>query len=144
MSRKIDDIEKKNIYQVPDDYFDKLPGIIQSRAVNESKKKSFIWASPAVKYALPVLMIIIMAGYYTFFNNSDTPKTATELLAEIDTNELVDYLAYSEITTEEILEASNLDDIEFDFESEDIDLLNDSDLDELEGVLDEFIEINEL
>ena len=56
----------------------------------------------------------------------------------------MDYLAYSEITTEEILEASNLDGIEFDFESEDIDLLNDSDLDELERVLDEFIEINEL
>lgn len=144
MSRKIDHIEKKNIYQVPDDYFDKLPGIIQSRAVNESKKKSLIWATPAVKYALPALVVVIMAGYYAFFNNPDAPKTATELLAEIDTDDLVDYLAYSEITTEEILEASNLDDIEFDFETEDIDLLNDSDIDELEGVFDEFIDINEL
>ncbi|MEM9390036.1 MAG: hypothetical protein AAGA02_06155 [Bacteroidota bacterium] len=144
MNRKLDKIEKKNIYKVPDNYFDKLPGIIQSRAVNESRKSSIAWSIPVIKYAVPALLVVILAGYYAFFNGQEKSKSAVELLAEVETDQLVEYLAYSEITTEEILEIVEMDEIEFEFENEETDLLNDSDLGDLEYVLDEFLEINEL
>lgn len=144
MSRKLDDIEKKNIYKIPEGYFDKLPGIIQSRAVEESKKSSLFSSIPVFKYAIPALLVVILAGYYAFFDTQEQPKSAIELLAEVDTDELVEYLAYSEITTEEILANIELHEVDFEFENEEVDLLNDSDLEDLDHVLDEFLEINEL
>lgn len=144
MSHRLDDIDKKNIYKVPNDYFEKLPGIIQAKAIEESKRKSFAWSVPAVKYAVPALLVLILAGYYAFFNPEVQPQTASEILAEIETNDLVEYLAFSEMSTDEILESVELDDIDFEFENEEIYLLNDSDLDDLEYVMDEFLEINEL
>ncbi|MGD1959947.1 MAG: hypothetical protein ACFB2Y_13895 [Fulvivirga sp.] len=144
MNRKLDKIEKKNIYKVPDDYFNTLPGIIQSKALEESKKSSIAWSIPVIKYAVPALLVVILAGYYAFVNEQEQLKSAVELLSEVETDELVEYLAYSEITTEEILEIVELNEIDFEFENEETDLLNDSDLDDLEYVLDEFSENNEL
>ena len=97
-----------------------------------------------IKYAVPALLVVILAGYYAFVNEQEQLKSAVELLSEVETDELVEYLAYSEITTEEILEIVELNEIDFEFENEETDLLNDSDLDDLEYVLDEFSENNEL
>ncbi|MEM6524844.1 MAG: hypothetical protein AAF693_13660 [Bacteroidota bacterium] len=144
MSHKLDDIDKKNIYKVPNDYFDKLPGIIQARAIEENKKKGFVWSVSATKYAVPALLVVILSGYYAFFNSEAQPQTASEILAEIETDDLVEYLAFSEMSTDEILESVELDEIDFEFDSEETDLLNDSDLGDLEYVMDEFLEINEL
>ena len=144
MKRKLEDIEKRNIYKVPDGYFEELPSIIQAKVTAQHKKKSTFWSVPAVKYAIPVLMVIVMAGYYAFFKVEDQKLTASELLAQIETEALVEYLASSEITMDEIIENIEINEISLEFDQNETNLLNDSELQDLEFIMDELLEINEL
>lgn len=63
--KKIEDISKESIFKVPEGYFDKLPGVIQSRVASQKKSAfSFSW-NVALRYALPAIVVII-AGIYWF------------------------------------------------------------------------------
>jgi hypothetical protein len=56
--KNLENIPKKNIYEVPEGYFDKLPGIIQARIAAETpetKKSPFFLYS--IRFALPALLI---------------------------------------------------------------------------------------
>ncbi len=144
MNRGLDDIDKKNIYNVPEGYFDELPGIIQSRITKKEQKPVFSWSQPVFKLALPAILVLMIAGYFAFFNEGVDSKSAAEILAEVETEHLIDYLAFSEMTTEEILEGVDLNDIELEFGNPELDLLEEDELDDLEGLMDDFIDINEL
>ena len=106
--KKIENIPKKNIYQVPDGYFDKLPGIIQTRVAKDAKK---VWVLPnlvaSFKYALPV-MIIGIAGL-VWFNSQSSTQDAESLLATVETEDLIAYIESSDISTDELLNALMLD-----------------------------------
>jgi hypothetical protein len=98
--KRLDDIPKKNIYQVPEGYFDKLPGMIQTR-VAESRKTGdfhFNW-SFALRYALPALVLVI-AGIFWFQSSS----TIEQELEQIDVEQLSFFLEDSGFTTEELAE----------------------------------------
>ena len=96
------------MYQVPDGYFDKLPGIILSRVAKDAKKA---WVLPnlvtSFKYALPV-MIIGIAGL-VWFNNQSNNQDAESLLASVDTADLIAYIEASDISTDELLNEFSLD-----------------------------------
>jgi hypothetical protein len=53
--KKLEDISKKNIFEVPDGYFEKLPGIIQARV---AKPESTPWFVPTLKFALPIVAVL--------------------------------------------------------------------------------------
>jgi hypothetical protein len=104
--KKLEDIPKKHPFEVPEGYFDRLPGIIQARVAEKSEVKE---AKPyfryAFQYALPVIVLAIVALIYFVPKNDD----AETILASVSTEELVAYLENSEITTEELLEEMTLD-----------------------------------
>ena len=104
--KKLDEIPKKHPFEVPEGYFDRLPGIIQARVAEKSEVKE---AKPyfryALQYALPVIVLAIVALIYFIPKNED----ADTILASVSTEELVAYLENSEITTEELLEEMTLD-----------------------------------
>jgi hypothetical protein len=81
--------------------------MIQSRVTEKSEVKE---AKPyfryALQYALPVLMLAVVAVVYLIPN---TPQTVDSMLASVSTEELVAYLDQSEITTEELLDEMDLD-----------------------------------
>ena len=56
---KLEDIKKKNIYTVPDKYFDQLPTRIQSR-VNEQKPVSWLSWDWRLSYKLAVPAIAVI------------------------------------------------------------------------------------
>lgn len=141
--KKLENIPKKNIYQVPDGYFDKLPGILQSRVAKDAKKP---WVLPnlvaSFKYALPV-MIIGIAGL-VWFNSQSSNQDAESLLATVDTEDLIAYIEASDISTDELLNEFSLD------EQDVIEIENEvygsalSD-DELDALVEEFdIDLNNL
>ncbi len=144
MNRGLNDIEKKNIYKVPEGYFDELPGIIQSRITKKEQKPIFSWSQPVFKLALPAILVLMIAGYFAFYNEGIDSKSASEILAEVETEHLIDYLALSEMTIDEILEGVDLNDMELEFGSPELDFLEEGELDDLEGLMDDFIDINEL
>lgn len=106
--KKLEDIPKKQIFEVPEGYFEKLPNIIQSRVTQQSEVKS-LWSSYryTLRYALPVVVLLV-AGIF-WFNRSEAPGNAESILASIQTQDLVAYLSESEFTTEELLDDVELD-----------------------------------
>ena len=135
--KKLEDIPKKMLFEVPEGYFDKLPGVIQAR-VSEKRPES-AWAgfgSFAVKFALPVIAVIAAGVFYL---SSPVTVSAEELLAGIDSEQLVAYLQESDLNADDLLESIPLDLEEADAIEEDaLDemKLNDLDMEELANEFD--------
>ena len=102
---KLHDIPKRNIFTTPEGYFDKLPSIIQAR----TKEKESIFSLPvfvgSLKYAIPAMLIIIAVAIW---NQPDTQSATEQLLAEISTEEIIDYMQNSEMTSYELVEILQL------------------------------------
>ena len=115
--KKLEDIPKKDVFKVPEGYFEDLPTVIQSRVAEQRKEKAFIpGLSLALRYALPVVVLGVI-GYFWLGPKAEQ-KSAESILATIETEDLVAYLNETDLTTEELLESVQLDA---------------SDVDELEG-----------
>lgn len=114
--KKLEDIPKKDIHQVPDGYFDKLPGIIQARLSNETPQRN-VFASPVWQYAAIAVIVGFVALGYVFTRNNDPSLTPEELLASIETAELEAYLQDEWLITqmdlaEEEITSSDAEEIE--------------------------------
>jgi hypothetical protein len=106
--KKLEDIPKKQIFEVPDGYFEKLPGIIQSRVANERKEPTFWNArSFGLRYALPAFILVAVGIFW--FTRPQSDLTTENILASIQTQDLVAYLGEADFTTEELLEDADLD-----------------------------------
>ena len=129
---KLDELPKKQVYSVPDDYFKELPSLIQARVVKPELVKTpvIIWSS-ALRYALPVVALIMMLVYFgTRLSNDDIDVQA--MIDDISTEELVKYITDSEITTDELLSLIDINELDVDGMVDDnIELLNDSEWDEI-------------
>lgn len=114
--KKLENIPKKEIFSVPDGYFDTLPGKIQARISMETPAREQGFALRyKLQYVLPVV-VLLAAGIFWIAgaNKTDDPET---LLASVQTEALMTYLSESDLTTEDILETiefntSDLDAIE--------------------------------
>lgn len=107
--KNLENIPKKNIYEVPEGYFDKLPGIIQARITAESpeaKKSPFFLYS--VRFALPALLIGAVSYIFWLNGGNTQPASTEELLASIETSYLVDYLEETSFTGDDLLENTEM------------------------------------
>ncbi len=95
--KKLEDIPKKNIFEVPEGYFEKLPGIIQARVAQPERATRWM---PVLKYALPVAALLVI-GFFWF---TPEPKSFEDQLSSIQTDQLVAYLANTELRTEVLME----------------------------------------
>ena len=109
--KKLEDIPKKEIFDLPDGYFEKLPGIIQARVSRESAPR-FSMARFSVRYALPAI-ILVAAGIF-WFTEMDSNASAENMLADIETQDLIAYLSESDISTEDLIDEVNLDQTDVD------------------------------
>lgn len=106
--KKLEDIPKKQIFEVPEGYFEKLPGIIQSR-VATARSETSLWGarSLSLQYVLPAV-VLISAGIF-WFTRSQSDLTTENILASVQTQDLVTYLGEADFTTEELLDDADLD-----------------------------------
>jgi hypothetical protein len=114
--KKLENILKKEIFNVPEGYFDTLPGKIQARISKEqpAHEQVFLFRYK-LQYVLPAIMLLAVGIYWFAGINKGTD--AESLLASVQTEELMAYLGESDLTTEDILEtvefnASDLEEIE--------------------------------
>ena len=136
---RLDKIEKKAIYSVNETYFDNLPTRIQERVIElERQKQPAFVMSRALKFALPVIAIVIMSIYFGIrFENA--PVDVQAMIDEVATEELVAYLNDSELSTEEILSLIDISELDIDgMYNEDIEFVEDTDLDEFMDMYPEF------
>jgi len=136
---KLEDIKKKNIYTVPDNYFDQLPTKIQSR-INEKTpvfRIKLSW-SLVFKVATPAFAMIMILFYFGLKNNN-TYESADEILSQVSSQDLIAYLETTDITTDEIIEEIDFTDVELDF-YEDGSIMQDIEMnkDNINTLLDEY------
>ena len=97
--KKLEDISKKNNFEVPDGYFEKLPGIIQARV---AKPEPAPWFVPALKFALPMVAVLSIG---IFWYSSQGQDTIEEQLAAIQTEQLVAYLDDATLNFDDLAES---------------------------------------
>lgn len=107
---KLDNIPKKDIFTVPEGYFDKLPGMVQARIEAERPRTTgpVTAGAFALKFVLPV--VLIFAAGIAIFQLTDSPRNAETILAAVSDEDLIAYLQDSELTTDDLI-----DQIDFEF-----------------------------
>ena len=122
MKYKLDDIEKKKVFDVPEGYFEDLPMKIQKRIESESTSKMAI-AWPKWSVALAASLPLIAVFLFVIPSND---VNAEDLLASVTQEELIAYLDEIELEEFEIITALGDNPSVFDFEEteglDDIDL----------------------
>ena len=104
---RLDDIPKKSLFEAPEGYFEKLPGRIQTRiAVPEPEPA---WGRLALRYALPVVLLAAAAVFVLTNRGTLSPE---DLLAQVDSEQLVAYLDETDLNSDDLLEAVPLDEAE--------------------------------
>ncbi len=139
---QINDLKKENILKVPEGYFDDLPMRIQSRIEQPKSIWEHSTLSFSIKYALPAITIILIA-YFGFLRSPSIPEYEA-ILNEISTEEIVNYLAYSDVTTDEMLDNFDLEMLSMEITGSDDILFEDNDIDD-QDLIDIYreLEVNE-
>lgn len=109
--KKLENIPKKEIFTVPEGYFDKLPAQIQNRVTARTSTRGFTFVS-VLKFALPVFLILLMAAILFYNSNKGIEVSAESMLAAINTEDLVAYLDDSELSTDDVLETIEFNDVD--------------------------------
>jgi len=109
--KKLEDIPKKIIFEVPDGYFDRLPMQIQAKLGGASSVRSFRVWNLALRFALPVVIAGLALTYYL---KPKSLQETEELLAAISNEHLIAYLHETDISESEILEIANFDNVDAD------------------------------
>lgn len=112
MKYKLDDIDKRQSFKVPDGYFEDLPLKIQQRISEKPKATSM--ALPSWSLAAVGAVIVFFIAY-VFLMPENNPS-ASELLAEVSNEELVAYLDNIELDEYDIASAIEVGTDLFDFE----------------------------
>lgn len=137
-------VDKTIPFEVPNNYFNELPSIIQARAIVSDKKKnfSFGFARENVKWVLvPALIALLIVSYSIFFNKDVESFNTEELISQVSSKDLVAYLESSELSTDEIINAVNFEELELEFELKESDMLDELDFSE-EDMNDIFLEFD--
>ena len=110
MMKKLDEIPKKNIFKVPEGYFEKLPTVIQSRVAGEAHATAGWSWGLTLKLALPVVVFALAGIFWLRSGPERPPVDVTAELAAIAPEDLQRYIDQteslygSELTTDELLE----------------------------------------
>lgn len=102
MRIKLDDIEKKIPYEVPDDYFLNLTADIQSKISTKSKIE--IIPKWALRLAfVPALSLMVFIGYKVYDSNDVSIPQSEILLANIPDEDIISYLDQEELSLNDLM-----------------------------------------
>lgn len=108
----IEDLEKKQVFKVPDGYFEQLPELIRDN-VQVQKPGFSLFPFPAVaRYgmALISLCLIVVAGY--FLNKPAARQVPPEqILSQVSGKEIIQYLQQTELSQYDLVEKATEADI---------------------------------
>jgi len=127
---KLEEIDRDNIFKVPESYFDELPVRIQSKI--SSRKRKFL---PDLNWSVVLKVSISLAAILFFVLYLGPQKTQNELsepenlLAQVSADDVIAYLELEDIWTNDII--AQIDIREADLWQDDEDpLIDELDLDE--------------
>ena len=98
---ELKDLDKKNIFKTPENYFEELPSRIQERVQVQNEEVSAVRTGLAWKIALPAMVILIAIYLIPFQSTSPV---------EFEEAAIIEYLEESNVTTAQILDVYDVDD----------------------------------
>jgi hypothetical protein len=133
MKIRLDDIEKTPPFEAPEGYFNDLPDRIMDRIKSEEKpKQTFLqpWMKYAVAASVAILAVVLMV-----LNSPSEDASPETLLAEVSDEAILDYLADSGVTTDDILEVSSFDEADVEFIQEET--MPELDIETLDAIIED-------
>ncbi len=101
---KLDDINKENIFKVPDKYFEEFPNRLQDTIREESKKGNGKLISLPTFIKMAVAASILALVTIGIFQPGTGIRSADQLLANVPTESLIAYLEESDMSVDELIE----------------------------------------
>ena len=142
---KLDDIHKKNVFQTPDDYFEKLPQQIMQKVENKKSAPSFVTVfQQNFKYiaAACAFLLVLTVGFWSSQTQTIEPVELSDaskaILDEISEDEMQEYLLLIDYSDDDMFTMVDAQDIDFELNEEEVDtstedlMLLDIDVTELE------------
>jgi hypothetical protein len=133
--KKLENIPKKQVFDVPEGYFENLPMKIQARISQEgaASEPSFVFKYK-LQYALPLVALLAVGIFW--FAPDQQPADIDTLLATIETEDLVAFVGETDISNYDLMEnveveASDVREIESEVYKLDLDV------EELDGILED-------
>jgi hypothetical protein len=105
---KIDDLEKKQVFTVPERYFEQLPQQISRKAGQSQKRRSpFEW--PVLRYgaAMGGVCLFILLGYFLIKPTATDAAQPEAILSQVSRQEIVQYLQQTEVSQYELVERAS-------------------------------------
>lgn len=111
----LSELPKHNVYQVPEDYFDRLPTRIMERTATAPKTvwaPVQLWQSLRVAVA-PLVLLLLFVGVF-YFSMQSKPEQQALNMAKVSDTEIVDYLTtYATLESADLAELNSLQQQEF-------------------------------
>jgi hypothetical protein len=101
---KLDDTHKKNVFKVPDQYFEEFPGRLQERILEETDQgRGKLISFPSYIRVAVAASILILITFFLFLLQNNHPSVE-ELLSDVPTESLITYLEESDMSVDELME----------------------------------------
>jgi hypothetical protein len=100
----LEDIEKKQVFEVPDQYFDNLSASIR-RTINAKQPRIFSFSPVSFSLALAAMCLILIAGWYSWPKGSQK-NTPYQIISDVANQEIIEYLQLYELAQYEIVEVA--------------------------------------
>ena len=114
---RLEDIKKQQVFtEPPEGYFDRLPGIIQAKTANKPVRRAQLYWVGVLRLVPLAAVVVLIALYSGLLNKKESGPGLDELLSEVTTDEIIQYLEDLDLTNEEILEEVDLMALSSEFE----------------------------
>jgi len=100
--KRLEDIPKKAPFEVPDGYFDRLPGTIQARVAKQQGRPAFSWTF-AMRLAVPIFLLAVV-GIFWYRTDGNVAFSVVAELETVEEDQLTQFLNDTDLTTEELVE----------------------------------------
>ena len=109
---KLNELPRHNIYQVPENYFERLPLRVMERTAAatapETSQLTLLWQSVRMVIAPFVLLLVFLGVYY--LNMPAAPEQHTIGIASLQDDEIVDYLStYATLESNDFADMNTLE-----------------------------------
>ena len=95
----LENIEKRESYQIPENYFEELPGRVMQNIHQEQRKKRTIFTAAVAAIAILVVAVGVFFTYNTPNQSSEIVQTQQTAVASLEEEEILETVAtdyYSE------------------------------------------------
>lgn len=129
---RLEDLDKRQVFnKPPDGYFDRLPGIIQSKTAQKTRTSSIPLVWRRSLQLIPAAALVVFIAWYSGVITTSQPESGSEeFLSEVTSYDIIIYLEELDISSNEILDEVDLKALSLEFENPDDPLLDNLDIDD--------------